>query len=314
MFAITEKTENGFDKIILSDDSGGCYAGIVPDCGGILLEFGLEHSGNLLDGFTSKSHFENEVEEAGFMACKLSPFVCRLAGARYTFGGKEYRVTDVWKKPNALHGLLYKKPFSIVSQQADESGAKLVLKYEYRGENPGYPFSYDCAITYSLDKENSLQIETECFNQDKGLIPMQDGWHPYFKLSEQIDDLQLEFQALEKVVFNSSLLPTGEFEEYDGFSALEKIGTTELDNSFRLNFQTCQPLCVLRNKDKGIEIQIFPEPSYPYLQIYTPPHRKSIAIENLTGPPDGFNNHIDLITIEPGQSARFATRYKINKF
>lgn len=316
MFIITERKGDGFDKVILKNKTGGCYAGIVPDCGGILLEYGLEPEEgpalNVLDGFTSKEHFDNHVEEAGFMSCKLSPFVCRLENASYTFADQEYHVADPWEKPNALHGLLYKKPFSVVSKQADESGATLILKYEYRGENPGYPFSYDCVVTYALDPENSLSVVTECFNRDKGLIPLQDGWHPYFKLGERIDDLQLEFQVTETVVFNSGLLPTGEFEEYDRFSSLEKIGDTQLDNCFRLNFDTCQPLCVLRNKDSGIEIQIFPEKSYPYLQIYTPPHRKSIAIENLTGPPNGFNNHIDLITVEPGKSARFATRYKIN--
>ena len=66
-----------------------------------------------------------------------------------------------------------------------------------------------------------------------------------------------------------------------------------------------------KNSEKKIEIQFFPDESYPYLQIYTPPHRKSIAIENLSGAPDGFNNEIGVITLEPGQSALFKTSYKI---
>jgi aldose 1-epimerase len=73
----------------------------------------------------------------------------------------------------------------------------------------------------------------------------------------------------------------------------------------------CQPLCVLRNPSKKIEIEIHPEKSYPYLQIYIPSHRKTIAIENISGAPDAFNNGMGFITLEPGESALFKTSYKI---
>jgi aldose 1-epimerase len=70
-------------------------------------------------------------------------------------------------------------------------------------------------------------------------------------------------------------------------------------------------MCVLRNTEKNIQIEIHPDSSYPYLQIYIPPGRQSIAIENLSGAPDGFNNGIGLLTLEPGQSTIFNTMYKI---
>lgn len=73
----------------------------------------------------------------------------------------------------------------------------------------------------------------------------------------------------------------------------------------------CQPLCVLRNPLKKIEIEIYPDKSYPYLQIYIPPHRKSIAIENISGAPDAFNNGMGVTTLEAGESALFKTSYKI---
>jgi aldose 1-epimerase len=47
------------------------------------------------------------------------------------------------------------------------------------------------------------------------------------------------------------------------------------------------------------------------LQIYTPPHRKSIAIENLSSAPDAFNNKIGLIELGPEDSHAFQTRYRI---
>ncbi|MEO8853187.1 MAG: aldose 1-epimerase, partial [Ginsengibacter sp.] len=212
---------------------------------------------------------------------------------------------------HALHGLLYDKPFSVTSETANEINASVTMKYEYRTEDPGYPFSYDCMITWKLESENKLTVTTECINKDQGLIPMQDGWHPYFKIGESINDLQLEFQYLKLVEFSEELIPTKKLVDYDKFSTIEKIGDTFLDNCFTLDEQECQPLCVLRSPEKNIEVQLFPDESYPYLQIYTPPHRKSIAIENVSGAPNAFNNGMGFITLERGQSTVFTTSYKI---
>ena len=58
-----------------------------------------------------------------------------------------------------------------------------------------------------------------------------------------------------------------------------------------------------------VTLTIAPDKHYPYLQIYTPPHRKSIAIENLTSAPDSFNNGIGLLVIEPNHTLEFSTTY-----
>ena len=314
MFSIQKKSEAGFEKIILKNDITGNYASVVPACGAILNEFVVTKDGqpvNVIESYASYEEFKNHLEEKGFRGCKLSPFVCRLNNATYTFGENEYTVKKYVPGKHALHGLLYDRSYTVISQNANESDASITMKYEYRSEDPGYPFSYDCIVTWQLEAENKLTVTTECINQDKGLIPMQDGWHPYFTLGDSIDELQLEFQSKNMVEFNDELVPTGKVVDYTKFSTLEKIGDTFLDNCFTLDTQECQPLCVLRNTEKNIEVQLSPDESYPYLQIYTPPHRKSIAIENLSGTPDAFNNGMGVITLEAGQSALYKTSYKI---
>ena len=129
--------------------------------------------------------------------------------------------------------------------------------------------------------------------------------------SDTVDEFQLEFQSKEMVEFNSELIPTKNLIAYTEFNSLKKIGNIFLDNCFTLNMDACQPMCVLRNAAKKIQLEIHPERSYPYLQIYIPPHRKSIAIENISGAPDAFNNAMGLTTLEPGTSAVFKTTYKI---
>jgi len=41
---------------------------------------------------------------------------------------------------------------------------------------------------------------------------------------------------------------------------------------------------------------------YNFLQVYTPPHRKSIAIEPMTCAPNAFNNEQGLIILAPFES------------
>jgi aldose 1-epimerase len=316
MFSIHKKNESGFDKVILQNDETQNYAAIVPACGAILQEFVVQKNDeriNIIDSYSSADEFKNQLEEKGFKGCKLSPFVCRMNESKYTFGEKEYHIQKQRSSPDkhALHGLIYDKSFTVISETANDAEASVTMKYEYRAEDAGYPFNYDCLVTWQLEKENKLTVITECINKDEGLIPVQDGWHPYFTLGDTINDLDLEFQGLKMVEFNTELIPTKKLVDYSRFSSIEKLGDRVLDNCFTLDTQECQPLCVLRNAAKKIEVQLFPDESYQYLQIYTPPHRKSIAIENLSGAPDGFNNMMGVITLEPGQSSLFKTSYKI---
>jgi aldose 1-epimerase len=314
MFSISKIKENGFEKVILKDDSTKASATIITSCGAILHEFAVINNNeqiNVIESYQSVDDFIANVESKGFLGSKLSPFVCRLHHGTYHFGEKKYTIEQFYLRENAIHGILYDKIFIITGETANEIHASVTMKYEYKGEDAGYPFSYDCIVTWTLENEHKLSVTTECINKDPGLIPMQDGWHPYFNLGNPVDDLQLEFQSKEMVEFNSELIPTQNLIPYVEFNSLKKIDDTFFDNCFTLNMDTCQPLCVLRNPAKKIEVEIYPDKSYPYLQIYIPPHRKSIAIENLSGAPDAFNNGMGFKTLESGESIQFKTAYKI---
>ncbi|HEY5405825.1 MAG TPA: aldose 1-epimerase [Ginsengibacter sp.] len=314
MFSIDIKKENGFEKFILRDNDSNTFAVILPACGATLHAFVASYNGttiNVIDSYESPEDFIANQEAKGFLGSKLSPFVCRLHHGKYHFGETEYKFEKYYLGKSAIHGIVYNKVFKVTGETANELHASLTMKYEYRGEEPGYPFYYDCIITWQLEKDNKLSVTTECINKDKGLIPMQDGWHPYFNLCDSADELQLEFQSKEVLEFNSELIPTQNLIPYVEYNALKIVGNTFFDNCYTLNMDACQPMCVLRNQAKKIEIEIHPEKSYPYLQVYIPPHRKSIAIENLSGAPDAFNNGMGVITLEPGESALFKTSYKI---
>ncbi len=314
MFIIENKTENDFDKIILIDNSNNTSVEIIPSCGAILHAFNIVHNNtllNVIDNYDDADDFSKHVASKGFKSCKLSPFAGRIKKGKYIFDGTKYTIEKFLLNGHALHGLLYDMSFTIIDQKADEEKASVTLQSEYRGEEKGYPFQYDCTVTYQLQKENSLHITTEIINKCESSIPIQDGWHPYFKFGKKIDELELQFKAKEIVEFGNELIPTGKLLPYNTFNTLRAIGAETFDNCFILNFGEAQPRCILRDSENKIQLEMMPGKNYPYLQIYTPPHRNSIAIENLSAAPDSFNNKMGLIILASQEAIHFDTTYKI---
>ena len=314
MFNIHYKTENGFDIVVLQDELTGCFAEIIPSCAAMLHAFGISKNGDrlqVIESFKSFEEYTERVEPEGYKGCKLSPFVCRVYKSTFSFGGQEFTFENRSGGNHALHGLLYNKSFNVIDTIANEMHASITMKYSYKGNEKGFPFRYSCAITWELAGDCTLKVKTEVENLDEGLIPIQDGWHPYFQLGNSVSDLELEFQSKNILLSDEDLIPTGRKVPYEKFIAVTPIHDLHFDNCFELDLQECQPLCVLRSVEMKVEIKIFPGKSYPYLQLYTPENRHSIAIENISDPSNGFNSG-NFTTLEPGQIAAFTTAYQIN--
>jgi len=314
MFTISTKLKDGFEMLVLEEQSSGTKVEVIPGCGAILHRFEVMQKGkaiNVVDSYTSKKQFEDEMEGQGFKSAKLSPFVCRLNKGTYKYGEKTYKIEKFYLGENAIHGLIYDEPFEVVQQEATELKASIEMLHQYKGKDAGYPFAYDCIVRYELMTGNQLTVQTTVINRSEGMIPICDGWHPYFTFGKNIDDCQLEFQSKDMVEFDEELVPTGKLIPYQDFGSLRQMGDTFFDHCFTVNFAECQPMLVFRDPEIGLQLEIAPARSYPYLQVYTPPHRKSIALENLSAAPDAFNNAMGLISLLKGEQKLFETRYTL---
>lgn len=294
--------------ITLKDTTGNALAEIYA-FGALLNKFCAgrnEEVLNVVEGFSSPGE-----ANPFFKSAKLSPFPCRVKEAKYTFAKNNYQLKKHLNQNYAIHGVLFNAPFSITDHHFDNHAAAVSLEYVYDNDKDGYPFCYKCAVKYTLTAGNMLAIETTVTNMDNKLMPVADGWHPYFTLGDSINNYQLEFQSKEMLEFDENLVPTRKLVPYQEFGSLKNIEATSFDNCFTLNFAECQPLCVLRNPAKKIQVEVYPLSSYPYLQIFTPHHRKSIAIENLSAAPDAFNNGMGLKVLGPGEAAVFSAKFII---
>lgn len=314
-FLIKHIQQDGLDQVVLVDQSTSTEVTILPAFGALLHAFRIrtQESGlfNIIDSYKDRDELEKELSRS-FKNPKLSPWPCRIDSGKYSFDGKDFQFETLFGDGQAIHGLLYNKSFSILEEKGSESEATLVLEYVFKKEDKGYPYDYSCEVKYVLHADATLEVMTTVTNLDKVEIPIADGWHPYFNLGGSINEWNLQFHASAIVEFSDKLLPTGNLLQYNEFETAKPIGDHFLDNCFTLKPGLVGPACELTNPANGLRVSFFPETSYPYLQIYTPPHRKSIAIENLSGAPDCFNNKMGLTVLAPGHSQIFTVRYKVS--
>ncbi len=313
-FKIFSSEQNGIRLVNLTNEENHTLVSIAPDYGAMLHAFVIatkDGTHNIIDNYGSSNEIQKELATS-FKSSKLSPFVCRIAAGKYIYDGVDFEFNNKFMDGTAIHGLLYNKAFVQVDEFADEQKATVVFKYNYKEDDEGYPFVYRCEIRYTLFPQDVLQIQTTIINLDELEIPIADGWHPYFKLGGSINDWLLYFNAGAMVEFDEKLVPTGQVAEYNTFNEEKTIGSLQLDNCFILDIPEQRAACTLRNAANGLQVSLFPNETYPYLQVYTPPHRQSIAIENLSAAPDAFNNKMGLLMLQPRHTHTFTVHYQLS--
>jgi aldose 1-epimerase len=311
-FSVSRINQNGLQLVKLQDKATNTIITILPEYGALLHSFEILVNGeylNIIDNYSGREQVEQDLA-LSYKSSKLSPFVCRLRNGKYKIDGEEFEIGKKFKDGNAIHGLLYNKPFKIVDEFSDDQQASITLRYHFKREDAGYPYVYVCEVRYTLVPQNILQVETIILNLDQVEIPIADGWHPYFTLGGPIDDYEFQVSTSTMVEFDNGLIPTGELIPDDTFSNAVRIGDRQLDNCFLIQLVEQQPAALMLNPANGVYLSIFTNNRYPYLQLYTPPHRKSIAIENLSAAPDCFNNGIGLIMLAPNKSQTFTVWYQ----
>jgi len=309
-FSVSINNQQAHPVISLKDKQTGCQAEIYA-FGGFLNAFKIplkDKTHNCVEGFSSVADARKNISNS-FRSAKLSPFVCRMRNGSYTFNNKKYTVHKHYLGEHAIHGLIYDAQYLIEDQQATEKEAVVQLKYTYNKADQGYPFSYEILIIWKLTIGNKLSVTTMVKHNNSSVIPYADGWHPYFTLGGKVDNCTLEFTSNSQLEFDSALLPTGKKIKDNRFIKANSLKGIFLDNSYELNPKKTN-YCILKNSK--LQLLVEPDESYPILQVYTPISRKSIAIENLTGAPDNFNNQIGLIFLEPKKEYSFTTSYTIS--
>jgi aldose 1-epimerase len=305
-FRVIEEKYGAYSSFRLTDSLTGEYATILPYLGGTINDIGLLHDHHIikiLDGYLSDADVRANLNTT-FKGINLFPFPNRICGGNYEFKGQKYQLhINFPAENNAIHGLIYDQEFEVIAAENGDQQCLLVLRYKPAHLPAGYPFGYILDIYYSWSANSKFKCTSRITNLSKSEIPVGDGWHPYFVAgSDKIDGLMLQFPAKEVLEVDKKMIPTGKSQPYNTFNHLNRISDTKLDHCFVLDIGNNPAEIIIENPALGFRYKIWQdtgENKYNYLQIYTPPTRKSIAIEPMTCIPDAFNNKTGIITLAP---------------
>ena len=314
MYSLDRQPFSPFTLVRLRHDPTGQFVTINPGFGGMLHQLGLSDGHTvteLLDTYHSPNALQTTFADT-YRGAKLSPFANMVAGGRYTFGGTAYQLPINWPADgHAIHGFVADKPFDVVSEKSSDTGAELALHYSDAGQTPGFPFPFHLTVTYRLHAETGFSAQTTVENTGETPMPYADGWHPYFRLADSIDRLCLQLPTDTEIVLDNSYIPTGKTTHSTDFERFTPIGNRPFDACFRVKTTDGLARTYLRNPQTDTELCVWQQAdAYPYVQIYSPPDRQSLAIEPMTAWPDALNNQQGLLRLAPGQ--RWTGAFGIN--
>jgi aldose 1-epimerase len=231
-FSIQINEEHGLVAVVLSDGNG--TSAEIYSLGGILNRYSIPvkgHSCNLVAGFNSLAESREKIGES-FQGARLSPFVCRMRNGTYTWLGVTYHIEKKYLGAHAIHGLMYDSVYTVVETKSDVQSATVVLEGSYDGSDPGYPFPYQVRLEWVLRKGSNLTVTSTIWHDNEEMIPLAEGWHPYFSLGGKTDEWELQFNTNRQMEYDADLLPTGKLIADDRFVSGCLLEGIHLDNGF----------------------------------------------------------------------------------
>lgn len=299
-----------FQKQHISNDQTGNSFTFVSEQGASIIDLQFGNQA-ILDG--CETALELDLNNWGKSAILL-PFPNRLRDGTYIWKNMKYQfpINDTLTN-NALHGFVKdeKMEISEIGLHADRAYVKCV--YRHNGSNISFPFPFEFTITYEIDNSNQFEVSFSVENIGNSSFPIGMGWHPYFKLSDKIDESTLRLDACHLVGIDERMLPTGKKYAYTKFAQAQLLRSEVLDNCFQVDDSESKRY-TLDFEGKNGKIHYWQETGagkFNFIQLFTPPNRNALAIEPMTCNVDAFNNKEGLKILQPEEvmTAKFGLKY-----
>ncbi|WP_456825783.1 aldose 1-epimerase family protein [Cellulomonas sp. P5_E12] len=240
----------------------------------------------------------------------LAPFPNRLAGGRYTFGGRTCQVAmDEPERGNAIHGMVRWLDWTEVSFTEQDVVLACVLRPQ-----PGYAGELSLQVGYDLSADG-LTVASSVSNTGVEPAPFGIGFHPYLGLGVPVEGLELHMpaQSHSPVPADPDERPTpvDVTGSHLDFRVARAIGPEVLDTVFGDLARGDDGRAVVHLVDpagsRGVRLWV--DDAFGYLMVYTADgvfpaerRRRAVAVEPMTCPPHAFRSGADLVTLGPGES------------
>lgn len=238
----------------------------------------------------------------------LVPWPNRLAGARFSWHGREYRpeVTEP-ARGHAIHGLLRR----VAWEPRAHEGASVTLAASVPASE-GWPQPLSVATSYTV-APGRLHVEHTVTAEGDGDVPVGVGTHPYLRVGDApVGDCVLTAATGSVVEVDEGLVPVSVrcVEPVEDLRDGQRVGGLQLDTCFGTErLDEDDTLAALAAPD-GASVRLVADPGVRWLQVFTPesPFRPgsgpAVAVEPMTCPPDALHSGTDLRVLAPGETWR----------
>ncbi|HET9516872.1 MAG TPA: aldose 1-epimerase family protein [Actinoplanes sp.] len=242
----------------------------------------------------------------------LAPWPNRIRDGQYAFEGEQHQLAVTEPAHHtAIHGLVNWSRWTQVEKSADSVTCEFDLPPQL-----GYPFALRLRTRWSIDADG-LRADHEVTNTGDRNAPWGFSVHPYFQLpGTVVDDLTLHLPAGTRVLTDGRNLPIGAAKiantEFD-FSEPRRIGAAVLDVTFGdIPLRADGTSEVVLAAPSGRSVTVWADGAFRWWQVFTGDtlggerHRRAVALEPMTCPPDAFRSGRDLLVLAPGETWRAA--------
>jgi aldose 1-epimerase len=258
---------------------------------------------DLVDGFAVAA------PASGGRGQTLVPWPNRVAGGRYELDGPQQLALTEPAQGNAIHGLARWVSWLPVEVRDDAVTWRYVLP-----QQPGWPTSLDCRVTYLLD-DAGLTVSTRVRNVGGARCLYGTGAHPYLTAGTAlVDDATLTLPAATWFATDHRGIPVGsgpvDGTPYD-LRAPARIGDRVLDTAYADLARDADGRWRARLAGPdGHGVLLWADEAYGFAQVFTgdtlapAARRRGVAVEPMTCPPDAFNaadrSAAGVVELEPG--------------
>lgn len=190
----------------------------ISNYGGIVVSVNVpDRKGQFGDVVLGYDNLESYVKENPFFGALVGRYGNRIANAKFTLNGKDYKLAAN-NGPNSLHGGL--KGFDKVVWEGKSlgtpEGAALELSYLSKDGEEGFPGNLSVTAVYTLTDDNGLKLEFTATTDKETIVNLTQ--HSYFNLAGPGDVLNHEvmINADKFTPTDKNLIPTGELKPVAG--------------------------------------------------------------------------------------------------
>jgi len=252
----------------------------------------------------------------------LAPFGGRVGDARYRFDGQSFDLEPgvTGSAREFRHGFVRDADFAVADLSGGDTSASATLATDAIRPRPGYPFSIDLAIRFTLDAAG-LALEARMRNVGDRAAPCFFGWHAYFRAGNGMaDDWMLEIPARTAIRTDARLIPLPGDAAYVpleqapalDFRTERRIGATVLDNGYaRLAADRCGRMrSRLTDPSSGFSVSVWQERGVMHAftgDTLVKGARSAIALEPMECMADAFNRPdcANAMRLQPGAERVF---------